>query len=201
MSFLRRSASDPRLEAVLARLCQKLGDLWTTHAVKLPYLVDLVAQHVLGRCITKSHHKAWKLGVVTARAWGLVTKERGGDHFDVYGDPIVDGVRISLRDESALEELAPEELAIVDFVAKEYGGLSPSELGDLTKEINPEIRHWGGRDLVPLTEAAYKRLPIWFGENEADAEIATRVARAVEDGRKQVIPIEDLDYFLSVPSS
>ncbi len=44
---------DPKLKAVLARLCEKRGSLFKTQAVKLPYLVDVVATHVLGESITQ----------------------------------------------------------------------------------------------------------------------------------------------------
>lgn len=183
-SFFSR---DEKLEAVLARLCQDKGDLWTTQAVKLPYLVDLVAEHVLGARLTRSQHKAWDLGVVTARAWGLIKKEKGGRHFGVYGDPYAEGARLTLKDPSIAERLTEEERAIVDFVAAEYGELSVAELGQLTKALNPEVERWGGRQPVPLTEEAYKRLPIWFGEDEGDALAVEAAEQAVRQGSATIL--------------
>jgi len=162
---------DPMLEAVLARLCEQRGDLWTTQAVKLPYLVDLVAKHVLGEAITHSHHKAWTYGVVTAKAWGMIKKGNGGDHFTVYGDPHADGLRIAL--ETPPEEILTEEQRqIVDFVAAEFGDLGTGELGRLTKELNPGVEVWGSKEPVTLDDDAYRLLPLWFGELEADAQAA-----------------------------
>ena len=40
-----------KLKAVLARLCEQLGPITRTKAVKLPYLVDVVANQVLGHAI------------------------------------------------------------------------------------------------------------------------------------------------------
>jgi hypothetical protein len=186
MNWFAHKWRDPKLEAVLARLCERRGDLWTTQAVKLPYLVDLIAQHVLGEPVTRSLHKAWKYGVVTARAWGMITKAGGGDHFKVYGDPYADGARLSL-DSVPDEELTPEEQRIVDFVASEFGDIPSGELAQLTKDLNPDVKKWGSYDPVPLSKAAYKRLPIWFGEDEADAEFASiRLKEILENPRRMV---------------
>ena len=193
-----RSANDPKLEAVLARLCQKKGDLWTTHAVKLPYLVDLVATHVLGRRITNSHHKAWTHGVVTARAWGLIKRADGGDYFKVYGDAYADGARLSLEQiPPALETLSEEELAIIDFVADEFGDLPILELAQLTKDLNPEVEEWGGQRELPLTEDAYQRLPIWYGEDQVDGEIANQRLQELRRNPNTVVSGEDAEDLLA----
>jgi uncharacterized phage-associated protein len=166
---VQNESEDPKLNAVLARLCEQLGDLWTTQAVKLPYLVDLVSQRIRGYKVTNSQHKAWKLGVVTARAWGLIKKEHGGRYFEVYGDAVTDGIRLRIKT-APPDVLDATEKQIVDFVAEEFGSMRPDKLGDLTKELNPEVKTWEGSTPVEMTDSAYERLPIGFGELEADAE-------------------------------
>lgn len=167
---------DPKLEAVLARLCERLGDLWTMQAVKLPYLVDLVAHHVCKRPITTSAHKAWEHGVVTARAWGLMKKAKGGDHFEVYGEPFVDGLRLKCISAPDVD-LTTDEREIVDFVADSFGALSTNDLAALTKDINPGVSAWGGKKAMQLTADAYERLPIWFKEEEADLKRVSEIAK------------------------
>src|SRR5258707_381465 len=63
----------PKLEAVLIRL-GKAAALDVTQAVKLPYLVDVVAAHVIGRRITEGTHQAWDHGVVTKEVWHYLDK-------------------------------------------------------------------------------------------------------------------------------
>lgn len=167
-------SEDPKLNAVLGRLCEQLGDLWTTQAVKLPYLVDLVSQRVRGYKVTNSQHKAWRLGVVTARAWGLIKREHGGKYFEVFGDPVTDGIRLRIKT-APPDVLDDIEKQIVDFVAAEFGSMRPDKLGQLTKELNPDVRTWEGSTQVELTDSAYERLPIGFGELEADAEDVARI--------------------------
>ncbi len=55
---------DLKTEAVLARLCERLGFLNKTQAVKLPYLVDVMAKHLLGRRLAETRFEAWDQGVV-----------------------------------------------------------------------------------------------------------------------------------------
>ena len=66
-----------RLESVVARLCEKLGPMTTTRAVKLPYLVDVEAAHYLGHRITDGTHETWDHGVVTSEVWSFI--QNGGD--------------------------------------------------------------------------------------------------------------------------
>lgn len=191
--------SDEKLEAVLARLCERRGDLWTTQAVKLPYLVDLVAVHVLGRPITRSHHKAWSYGVVTARAWGLIRRAGGGRHFKVYGDPYAEGARLKLQTPDIAERLTEEERAIVDFVADEFGEVASTDLGQLTKDLNPDVAQWGSRQPVQLSEQAYKRLPVWYGEDEADRRAVELAADAIRHGRATILVGDDALQSLALP--
>lgn len=187
---------DPKLEAVLARLCDRSESLWTTQAVKLPYLIDLVAQHVLGEPITRSHHKAWDMGVVTARAWGLMKQEKGGKHFRVEGDPYAEGYRLFVKKRPELD-LSDTERAIVDFVLEEFGEWSTASLGKLTKDLNPDVSRWGGKKPVELSEAAYQRLPVWFGEDGADLEQARRNVAAAEERPETVTRGAEADSLLA----
>jgi hypothetical protein len=61
----RTTSLPPRLEAVLARLCKRLGPMTKTKAVKLPYLVDVVARHA---------HVAEHYGEMDAGKLGTLTK-------------------------------------------------------------------------------------------------------------------------------
>lgn len=194
------SRDDEKLVAILARLCQERGDLWTTQAVKLPYLVDLVAMHVLGHRLTRSHHKTWTYGVVTARAWGLIKKQEGGRYFEVYGDPYAEGARLRLLDHSVVERLTDEETAIVDFVAQEFGDMTPADLGQLTKDLNPEVDQWGGRQAIELSEDAYRRLPAWYGEDEADALAIAAAAEQIEQGTAKILTDEEALDLFAVPA-
>lgn len=193
------SRDDRKLEAILARLCQSRGGLWTTQAVKLPYLVDLVATRVLGHRLTRSHHKAWTYGVVTARAWGLIKKQDGGRYFEVHGDPYAEGARLRLLDASIVEHLTDEERAIVDFVAEEFGDMAPADLGQLTKDLNPEVDHWGGKQPVELSNEAYERLPAWFGEDEADARSVAAAAEQVDQGTATILKDQEALQVFALP--
>jgi len=150
---------EPRLEAVLVRLCERLGELYKTQAVKLPYLVDVVANHVLGESITGGTHQAWKMGVVTSEAYSYIT------HRDESDSPLKTRVslfgRRLLRSEGPPKErLSDVELAIVDYVAEQYGSLSVKVLGDLTKALNSELppEAWGSNRQARVDKEAYLRL-------------------------------------------
>src|SRR4051812_44426009 len=88
----------PKLEAVLIRLA-KIGPINMTHAVKLPYLVDVVANHVLGKPITEGHHEAWKWGVVTSEAWRYLSDadKDPGASFQVESVPFAEEKRITVN--------------------------------------------------------------------------------------------------------
>src|SRR3954471_284315 len=122
-----------RLEAVVARLCEKLGPMTTTRAVRLPYLVDVEATHYLGRHITDGTHETWDHGVVTSEVWSYV--QNGGDiqgPFDISPHSFSEGGKqISLAGEPD-NDLTEEELAIVDLVAEKYGRMDAGSLGRLT---------------------------------------------------------------------
>ncbi|HYU33237.1 MAG TPA: hypothetical protein VEW48_13840 [Thermoanaerobaculia bacterium] len=68
---------NPRLRAVLARLCDRLGPMYKTQAVKLPYLVDVIAKNTLGHVIAGGTYQAWEHGVVTREVYRFVEHEAG----------------------------------------------------------------------------------------------------------------------------
>ncbi|HZF10241.1 MAG TPA: type II toxin-antitoxin system antitoxin SocA domain-containing protein [Thermoanaerobaculia bacterium] len=150
---------DPKLTAVLARLCKRRGTLTKTQAAKLPYLVDVVAQHVLGRRITAASHQNWRWGVVAAEVWHSVKPGTGiQPFFSIVEMPYSEGsVQISLLKEPA-KVLEPEEAEIVDFVADEFGALDYGKLGKLTKAMNLEVTDWGSNTPAKIDEDAYIRL-------------------------------------------
>jgi len=151
-------ALDPKMRGVLVRLCQKLGELTKTQAVKLPYLADVVAVHALGRRITPSEYEAWDYGVVAPDVWRAIDKNRLDEAFQVKRHEYTEaGSAISLATKTA-DDLTDEEREVVDFVADEYGQLFVSELGQLTKALSPEIRYWGSNSHPSLDDDTFHRL-------------------------------------------
>jgi uncharacterized phage-associated protein len=150
-------ALDPKLSAVLARLIKRRGALTKTQAAKLPYLVDVVARHVLGRRITSASHENWKWGVVAAEVWHFAKPGTRGS-FKIEELPYSEGsVLISLSIEVE-NTLSVEGGEIVDFVADEFGSLGFEELGKLTKAMNLEVTAWGNNGRARVDEEAYVRL-------------------------------------------
>lgn len=162
-----------KLEAVLARLCRRIPHaLNTTQAVKLPYLVDVLANHVLGHPITGGHHQAWKHGVVTEEAWQHLAHGPSAV-FRVTPVRFSEETRVEVLDDSSAEALSEDERRIVDFVAEEYAYVSATELGLLTKRMNPAISSWGGNRAADLGEDAYERMsPVYLEMAESVAEIS-----------------------------
>lgn len=161
MRPIQRSLTlEPKLEAVLARLCETLGSLYTTKAVKLPYLVDVIAHHVLGRRLTGGTHETWKFGVVTREVYRFA-KHSGHESgiFLVEEEPFTEGTLLKCKG-LPREELTPEEREIVDFVADEYGSLDTNSLGEVTKALNTEVppEEWGSNHIARVDEEAYVRL-------------------------------------------
>lgn len=153
---------NPKLEAVLGRLCEQLGPLTKTRAVKLPYLVDVVAQHVLGRPIAQGRYQTWDHGVVTREIYAFMTHTDGNDRLAVEDHDYSEGGRqVTLRTEPPRESTLDEsERRVVDFVAQEYGKLDAGRLGLLTKSLNthlgPDV--WGSNHEPATGEDAYARL-------------------------------------------
>lgn len=152
---------EPKLEAVLATLCAELGPMFKTQVVKLPYLVDVVANRVLGRSITRGTHQTWEHGVVTREAYRFFSHEDVGPLFtETKHEYSESGARFGLAEDALAPELSPEERTIVELVAQEFGDLTPSRLGDLTKLMNTELSadSWGSNTEARTDREAYLRL-------------------------------------------
>lgn len=151
----------PKLEAVLARLCEQLGPLTKTRAVKLPYLVDVVAQHVLGRPVANGLYQTWDHGVVTREIYAFMTHTEGDEQLAVEDHEFSEGGRqVRLREAAHSTPLSEEEAEIVDFVAEKYGRLDAGRLGLLTKALNTDLDPsvWGSNHRPSTDEDAYARL-------------------------------------------
>jgi hypothetical protein len=149
---------DPALAAVLARLCERLGSLTKTQAVKLPYLVDVVGTHLLGERITRATYQTWKHGVVAAEVWHFAKSAGCVGVFKIEEEPYSEGsVSIRLAGPSP-GGLSPDKEKVVDYVADQYGHANFDELGRMTKAMNVETRHWGSNRPAKVDEDAYARL-------------------------------------------
>jgi uncharacterized phage-associated protein len=181
----------PELGAVLARLCQRLDPLFSTQAVKLPYLVDVVASQILGEPIANGTYQTWEHGVVTREVFRFIrhaAQDGGAFHVEPhrYSES---GKRISLAiDVDFASALSPEELAVVDFVADEYGHIPPEQLGYLTKRLNTEMppHAWGTNQSAVVNEDAFLRLsPEWQSLcqriSEANLDDRSRWSEPVND--------------------
>jgi len=161
----------PKLEAVLIRL-GRAASLNVTQAVKLPYIVDLVAVHVLGRRITEASHEAWDKGVVASEAWHYMTKCEDSTSLHLEPVPFSEEKKLVVDAEADDGALTPDEAAIVDAVAEGFAHIRAADLGRLTKLVNPDITAWGSNQPGGLTEDAYERLD---GDYQAMAEAVSRI--------------------------
>lgn len=149
-----------KLQAVLARLCEQVGELAMTQAVKLPYLVDVFAERALGRKIVDATYQAWDYGVVAKEAWVLL-HYAPGPLFKVEVCQFSEAsyvIQLNTEADVPRGVLTSDELEIVDFVAEKYGRLSATALGGLTKIMNPQIETWGSNEEPATGEDAYSRL-------------------------------------------
>ena len=155
----------PKLEAVLVRLV-KTGKLNKTQAVKLPYLVDVVAQRVLGRPITEGHHQAWEHGVVTAEAWRYLDQGEESSVFILEPVPWSEEKRVRLNEdcEPGASVLTDDEERIVDSVIAEFAETPAGELGRMTKRMNPHISSWGRNGVAGTGADAYDRMSLEYQE-------------------------------------
>jgi len=177
-----KGGMNPKLGAVLARLCERLGPLFSTQAVKLPYLVDVVASQILGAPIANGTYETWEHGVVTKEVFRFI--KHGAQEDEVFRveqhQYSESGKRISLAIGVDLSSvLSREELATVDFVADEYGHVPPEQLGHLTKRLNTEMppEAWGTNASAAVSEDAFLRLsPQW-------QELCERIGEANLDDR------------------
>lgn len=148
----------PKLESVLLRLASRAPERLTiTQAVKLPYLVDVLAQHVLGRRITEGKHETWQHGVVTSEAWHFLSSQPAEGPLHVVPSRFSEEIWVEAVND-AEDDLDEEERRIVDFVAEEFGFATASELGVLTKRMNPSIRSWGSHHRADLGGDAFERM-------------------------------------------
>jgi uncharacterized phage-associated protein len=194
-STKHRPAARPlpaKLEAVLARLSEKAGPLTKTQAVKLPYLVDVVAQHALGRPIARGRYETWELGVVAREVYAFMTYSDGDDLLAVENHEFSEGGRqLSVRDRQPTP-LTADELEVVDLVAEEFGRLDAGRLGLLTKSLNTHQKpgDWGSNHAPELGEDAYARLASgWLRFFEALPALDLddpSLLKPVDDPRKHV---------------
>lgn len=179
----------PKLEAVLVRLVET-GKLNKTQAVKLPYLVDVVAQRVFGRPITEGHHQAWEHGVVTVEAWQYLDKGDESSVFILDPVPWSEEKRVRLNNSGNLgtNVLTDEEMRVVDSVISEFGEMAAGELGRMTKRMNPRISSWGRNSLADTGADAYDRMSPEYQEM-AEAAAAWTLDRL----RRESEPVTDLE--------
>ncbi len=158
---MSRFQRNPKAEAVLAALCDHLGAMMKTQAVKFPYLVDVIATRVLGEPITDARYGTWEHGVVCEPLFAMLDHSAKAGGFHVERPPYTETQSVQRDTELPPEDsLGEAERAIVQYVADEYGGLSADELGLLTKRMNPDVpaTAWGNNRAANVNEDAYDRL-------------------------------------------
>jgi hypothetical protein len=132
-----------------------------TKAVKLPYLVDLVAKQLLGHRVTHdTTYQAWDYGVVAREVFSFISHSDGDAVFAIEPHNYSEGgLQIRLRSEVS-PDLSPDEQRVVDFVAEEYGRLDAASLGLLTKRLNSQLapESWGSNQAAALDEDAFAKL-------------------------------------------
>ncbi len=180
------SSLPPKLEAVLAQLCED-GQLNVTQAVKLTYLVDVVAEHVLGRRITEGRHKAFQHGVVTSEAWRHLNRLGEGPSLFRL-EPYDEERKVKIVHEPPGGLLTEEERQVVACIRAEFGRVRASELGLITKRMNPTISSWGSGRLADTGEDAYDRMSPEYQEMARAVDQWT-----VEELARQSMPIADIE--------
>jgi uncharacterized phage-associated protein len=178
-SRVHQAQLPPKLEAVLVGLCRKAPKpLSITQAVKMPYLVDVLAQAVLGRPITEGSHESWKYGVVTSEAWHYLQNLPEGTPFSVADVPFTEEIRVEAPGASSQTGLSEEEARIVEFVAEEYSYYSAIALGEMTKRMNPQVPSWGANRTADVGGDAYERMsPEYLEMVEAVAPLSLQELR------------------------
>jgi len=177
----------PKLEAVLIRL-GKAAALNVTQAVKLPYLVDVVAAHVIGRRITEGTHQAWDHGVVTKEVWHYLDKCTASPVLHLKPVRWSEEKRVVIDAEEPASSLTWEEQRIIDFVAKEFASLRAGDLGRMTKIMNPTISEWGSNRAADLGADAYDRMSEGYQEMAKQAASLT-----LEELRQISVPVLDIE--------
>lgn len=143
-----------KLEAVLGRLCQRIGKLSMTQAVKLPYIVDVIAANEVGQPIANATYQCWDYGVVASEVFSGLKKCSSFSIEEIAYSEGSKWVKYIGPD----PDLTPEELKIVDRVAMDYGRLNQGSLGLLTKRMNTHIPKWGCNLLADTSAEAYEKL-------------------------------------------
>jgi uncharacterized phage-associated protein len=191
MAIKTKPSLPPRLEAVMVLLCRG-AKLNKTQAVKLPYLVDVLATRHLGRPITEGQHEAWDYGVVTKQAWRHLDQCESGDSvFRLKAVQHSEEKRVELLPAaSGLDgRLTAAERAIVNYVRETYGSVPASELGKMTKVMNPEVDRWGGNLRADIGPNAYDRMAPEY------QEMAKRTASITDEELRRhsvlVVNLED----------
>ena len=169
-----KDSHNEKLILVLERICERLGSVNKTQAVKLPYLADTISSMVLGRPITGAVHETWQHGVVCRPLYELLTERTGDERFSVKPRLGFEGeYMVSLaRSPVASNDLEDVEQAIVDHVVDEFGHMTATDLGLLTKRMNPTIppSAWGARRIADVSENAYERLTPAYQEMATELE-------------------------------
>ncbi len=168
-----------KLKSVLARLCEQLGPITKTKAVKLPYLVDVVANQVLGHRITEGIHETWDYGVVTREIYRAISHEDISPDFKVEAHDFSEGgqlIKLGTGNSNGLDE---KELLVIDEVARELGHLDAGSLGQLTKALNSDLEMsiWGSNQRAAEDSNAFARLAAgWqsFARKLADLDLSNR---------------------------
>lgn len=157
-----KESGNEKLMLVLERICERLGSVNKTQAVKLPYLAEAISSRVLGHPMTDAAYETWQHGVVCRPLYQLLTDQGGCGRFHVEPRAYVeDEYTVSLPvPATASDGLTAAELAIVDHVVDEFGDMTARELGLLTKRMNPTVAPtgWGRRQAADVSENAYERL-------------------------------------------
>ncbi|HEX4953238.1 MAG TPA: Panacea domain-containing protein [Thermoanaerobaculia bacterium] len=142
-----------------------------TKAVKLPYLVDVLAGHYLGRPVSDATYQTWELGVVGRELYAFTTYGEPNAKFNFREHSFSESGRlIEVKEAPAELPLEPGEVEIVDWVAKHYGSLDATRLGLLTKSLNTHLGEgaWGSNQPAEMGEDAFARLSSgWFRFFEA----------------------------------
>lgn len=163
-----------------------------TQAVKLPYLVDVVANHILGHPITEGTHQAWENGVVTSEVWHFLRKRQDSDVFHLKQVPWAEEQRVVIDCKDSSSILSRDEKAIVRLVAREFGDIRAGELGRLTKRLNPHVERWGSNKKASIGEDAFDRL------SDDYQEMARSVAKlTLDELRKTSKPVTSIEEALA----
>lgn len=190
--MILRQRLPPKLEAVLIRLCRDRS-LNKTQAVKLPYLVDVVAMHVFGHPITEATHETWDFGVVASEVWHYL--DCCPSSASIRLEPIQwseTGTKVVAEAQEPAGLLTAEEQAVVDFVKDNFASKTAKGLGELTKFMNPNASKWGSNELADLGLEAYDRM------SPSYRSMVSRIASIkLEDLRRNSRPVRGIEDLIA----